>query len=490
MIKNSIKRITRKLFPKGSSVDRKLKTIGVHMRLVEPPIDYRYHAWTVENEPGIFSELTQKQDIKFSIVTPAFNTPKKYLEPLLYSVINQTYDNWEWIVVDGSSDEDSSERIKQLESVDLRVRVIKTKNKGIAANTNVGLAVVSGDYVVLLDHDDALAAEALNELAAASQKNKSPDFIYSDEDKLVENGSRRHMPHLKADLSIDLLRNLNYITHIVCIKTDFLSKIGHLNPEYDGAQDYDLMLRVVDASKNIVYVPKVLYHWREAEASTAANFSVKPQVLEAGVKALEAHLKRNKLGAQAKPMRGKPGFYRVKYNYSNAKIQEVDGLPAKTKIGDSDFVLISGQEILRTDGWQSELCGILQQNPDVGVVCPIIINQYGQVVDAGQINKVKTKMFYGADYATNTYFGDTDWVRNLDTAGPVMLARTSLLEEYFAKNKKFTTKGFSDYVNARGLRIVLWSFDPWIKEGDIIRNEDKALISDMAAFEGYGYVKK
>lgn len=485
MIKNFVKKITRTFFPKDSQVDRKIKQIGIKLSLASPPIDHDYHAWSVRKEPDTFSELTKNQEIKFTIVTPAFNTPSKYLEPLLYSVINQTYSNWEWIVVNASSDKERSDRIKQLKETDLRIKLFKVNNKGISENTNVGLSKASGDYIIFLDHDDTLAPEALNELAITIQDNKQPDLVYSDEDKLIEDGSRRRGPHIKSNFSIDMLRNVNYITHITCIKKIFLDKIGYLNTEYDGAQDYDLLLRAADSTSSIVRVPKILYHWREAQASTAADFSVKPEIISGGIKALQNHLKRNKISGSAEAIPAKPGYYRVRYKFTKKTIAEVARPTAKSSFKNAEYVLIVDKNVVRADGWQEELGGLLDQDSGVGIAFPIVINQHMQVVDAGQRNAVSGKFFYGIDFPENTYYGDTDWYRGQDVCGSVLLTRTELLREFFVSNSKFSASSYSSFVKSKGKRIVLCGVDPWILRGNKIGKKNIAKAYDIKSYKEY-----
>ena len=138
---------------------------------------------------------------------------------------------------------------------------------GICGNSNEALMLSTGSYVALLDHDDMLAPFALHEVVKAINDNSDVDFIYSDEDKITEDGAYRFDPHFKPDWSPDTLKSHNYITHFTVIRSDLLEKIGWFREGYDGSQDYDLILRATEKANLILHIPKVLYHWRAFSAS-------------------------------------------------------------------------------------------------------------------------------------------------------------------------------------------------------------------------------
>ena len=235
----------------------------------------------------------------FSIVAPLYRTPEKYLEQLVKSVQEQTYGKWELCLSDGSGQSSPLEGyLNQLEQREHRVKVIRhdTPQK-ISENTNAAIQKATGDFIVFADHDDLLAPDALYECANALRQHPKTELIYSDEDKVSMNGKRYFEPHFKSDYNPDLLCSMNYFCHLVVVKRSLMERTGLLNGEFDGAQDYDFVLRCTEHTQNIYHIPKVLYHWRAHENSTAENPESKQYAFEAGRRAVEAHYLRRNLPA-------------------------------------------------------------------------------------------------------------------------------------------------------------------------------------------------
>ncbi len=235
---------------------------------------------------------------KFSILVPVFRTPEEYLRAMIDSVRNQTYGNWQLCIADasvddkGARDEKVRSVLEEYAALDSRISVAYLeKNLGISENTNGAARLACGDYIMLLDHDDTLAPEALYEFAAAVARTGA-DVLYSDEDKMSMDGRSFYDPNLKPDFSPDLLRSHNYITHLFSVRIDRFMEIGGFRSEFDGAQDYDLILRCTEKADRIFHIPKILYHWRMHPGSTAQNPKSKMYAYEAGRKAIDAHLKR------------------------------------------------------------------------------------------------------------------------------------------------------------------------------------------------------
>lgn len=281
-----------------------------------------------------------KNTIKISILVPAYETKTEYLEALIESVRDQSYTNWELLLCDASASKQVKEVADQYS--DERIRYYKlTENYGISGNTNAGLAYATGDYVALLDHDDLLTPDALYEMVQAVECAMSPEvqnvadeenilpvlpyMVYSDEDKCDGSGTKFSCPHRKLDFNLDIFLTNNYICHFTMIRTDIIKELG-LRPAYDGAQDYDLFLRVVmlilrmklsestpeKLKKRICHVPKILYHWRCHEDSTADNPESKMYAYEAGKRALEDWYRRMNLKTTV--IHGRHlGFYETKY---------------------------------------------------------------------------------------------------------------------------------------------------------------------------------
>ena len=252
---------------------------------------------------------------KISIVVPLYNTPQNFLEELLDSVQNQTYRNWELCMVDAGQDEKVAQIVKGRAHTDDRIRYQKLdSNEGIAGNTNQGFAMVQGDYIALLDHDDILHPCALW-YAAQAIVEQGADFVYTDEVTFEGDIDHRTVYHFKPDYMLDNLRSNNYICHLSIFKTSLLAKVGGgERAEYNGSQDYDLYLRLTEQAEKVVHIPHLLYYWRSSPTSVASNISAKLYCLEAAVKALYAHYERVGVPVDAVTMiPNTPGFYKTDY---------------------------------------------------------------------------------------------------------------------------------------------------------------------------------
>jgi GT2 family glycosyltransferase len=227
-----------------------------------------------------------------SIVTPVFNTPIRWLEECVDSVLGQVYEKWELILVDdNSTDSDLLKFLPEIAARDPRIVVARVEQlTGISAASNRGIQLAQGEWIGFLDHDDVLEPDAIFEHVKWLQDHRDADLIYSDEDKLTEQGL--DAPIFKPDWSPDYFLSCNYICHFTIIRRGVLEKVGGFRSEFDGAQDYDLFLRISEQTTRIDHVPRVLYHWRRSVGSTADNIRRKPGSLETGRLALGAHLER------------------------------------------------------------------------------------------------------------------------------------------------------------------------------------------------------
>lgn len=280
--------------------------------------DKDYAAWYEKNKVSE-EELTKQRNKEFpymplfSILVPVYNTPIPYLREMLDSVRNQTYQKWQLCIANANPENEEVARIlNQYIEMDKRIQVVNVpENLGIAQNTNKALSIAKGDYIGLLDHDDMLAADALFEVAKTIN-DKNADVIYTDEDKITMSGEKHFQPNFKPEYNLDMLRSNNYICHFFIAKASLMKEIGGFRGEYNGAQDYDMIFRCTERADNIVRIPKVLYHWRMHEQSTAENPESKRYAFDAGKKVIEDHLKRCGESAEVQ-MTEYPGFYRVKY---------------------------------------------------------------------------------------------------------------------------------------------------------------------------------
>ena len=267
--------------------------------------DYDYAEWWKLTEPTAEELQTQREtqfklNPKFSIVIPVWKTPEKYLREMIDSIIEQTYPNWELCIADGSPKGQSVEKIlKKYAEADSRVRYkVLGENLGIAGNTNAAMDMATGDFIVLADHDDRMTPDALFECAKAINENPETDVIYSDEDKLDMDGGALFDPHFKPDFNPDLLTSVNYICHLFVVKKLLVTWVGGFRQEFDGAQDYDFIFRCTERAKRIHHIPKVLYHWRCHQDSTASNPESKLYAFEAGSRAIMAHYDRMGIPAE------------------------------------------------------------------------------------------------------------------------------------------------------------------------------------------------
>lgn len=246
-----------------------------------------------------------------SIVMPVYNTPREYLCRALDSVLNQYYPFWELCICDDASTAPHvSSILKDYAARDGRIKLIlSNKNAGIAAASNYALALASGEFIGLLDHDDEITPDALYEVIRTLQ-HIDADLIYSDEDKLDAEGSRCD-PFFKPAWSPDLLLSCNYICHFGVYRKSLIDQLGGFREGFDGSQDYDLVLRFTEKTDKVVHLPKILYHWRRASGSAASSSLAKPYAYEAALKALSDALQRRGISASV-ALQNSTGIYRAK----------------------------------------------------------------------------------------------------------------------------------------------------------------------------------
>lgn len=249
----------------------------------------------------------------FSLVVPLFKTPTRLFTAMLNSVLSQTYRNWELILVNASPESaELSGLVEGACSQDSRVRCVTLDgNHGISENTNAGIAAATGEFVGFFDHDDIIEPNLLFEYVRAVNDRPDTDVLYCDEDKIDEAG-KLTCPLFKGLLGIDDLRGFNIVCHLLCIRKTLLDKLEPNTSEFDGAQDHNLTLKAVERARYVNRVPKVLYHWRVSSTSAAGNSDSKPYAIEAGLRAVRAHLKRMGIRAEVSPSR-RPFTYVVNY---------------------------------------------------------------------------------------------------------------------------------------------------------------------------------
>lgn len=300
------------------------KTVGLLYEKATHKDQKDYERWLERHKITEAIREVQKETVFdkqpcFSIVVPLYKTQEKYLKELVESIKGQTYSNWELCLSDGSGgDSPLKEILKELEHSDSRIKVISSKESlQIAENTNAAIDIATGDYIVFADHDDILSVDALYECTKCINENQEVDMIYSDEDKVSMDGQTYFEPHFKPDLNMDLLCSVNYFCHLVVVKRQLLEQAGKLNGEYNGAQDYDFVLRCVENTDAVYHIPKILYHWRAHMDSTAENPESKRYAFEAGRRAIQKHYERIGLKDAYVEETAYPGTYRTRYKYAD-----------------------------------------------------------------------------------------------------------------------------------------------------------------------------
>lgn len=279
----------------------------------------RYRSWVTRNTPtpeGLAAMRTQAVRLPWrptiSILTPVHNTDPRWLRACIESVGRQVYPHWELCLADDESTDEETLEVLRTCGRDPRIRVrYLRKNSGISAATNAALELATGEFVALLDHDDELAPEALFEVASLLNRAPDADVVYSDEDKLDGSGDRCD-PHFKPDWSPEHLRSTMYLCHLLVVRTALVRELGGYRVGFEGAQDYDLALRVSERTPRIHHLAKVLYHWRKVPGSTAVSGEAKAWAIDAGAQALQEHVTRSGLDATVLPGPA-PGLYRVRH---------------------------------------------------------------------------------------------------------------------------------------------------------------------------------
>ena len=261
------------------------------------------------------SETIVTTEPLISVILPVHNTPKSWLADAVGSVRNQSYPNWQLVIVnDGSKLLETREFLDKLDEPKITV-VPLTRSSGISGATCIGIESAHGEFVAFLDHDDMLAPEALKIVVEVIQRDR-PDILYTDEtafqdstDKMIQ--GYFGTPHLKPDFSPDLLLSHNYITHLLVVRKSLIDSVGGPRPSFDGAQDYDFILRLSEQADKIVHIAQPLYHWRQSHQSTSLDTGAKPEAHARGAKALREALQRRGINGEVLTANA-PHFFRVR----------------------------------------------------------------------------------------------------------------------------------------------------------------------------------
>lgn len=496
------------------------------------PAGKSYKEWYEEHCPTK-EELMRQREVEFSvqplisIVVPTYQTPIPFLKDMIDSVRKQSYEKWELCIADGSlnGDENDTKVIRVREELnrysmeDKRIKVVYLEeNQGIAENTNQALALATGEYIGLFDHDDMLTPDALYEIVKAIN-DYDYDVLYTDEDKISEDSHNYKKPVFKPDYSPELLCANNYITHFFVAKKSIVDRLGGFRKEYDGSQDYDFIFRCVELAKKVGHVSKVLYHWRMHGGSVAGDPTSKMYAYDAGKKAIQSHYERVGIQANVEHME-RLGLYHTEYkmikqplisviiygeddekkkrcsewfkrkDYSNLEIlasaginvEEINALAEKAR-GSYLFFVSENLENVERDALQ-QMAGVLQiQN--VGAVSGKVIGRKHTVEDVGVVFRTNGDLCKANYGIGDCDYGDMFRAKVMSNYSILSLncfmTHKNTFEELGRFNKRFSLSfAAADYclkLRMHGKRCVMQASTVWeskdsMKTG-IINDEER-----------------
>lgn len=486
------------------------------------PAGKSYKEWYEEHCPTK-EELMRQREVEFSvqplisIVVPTYQTPVPFLKDMIDSVRKQSYEKWELCIADGSlnGDENDTKVIRVREELnrysmeDKRIKVVYLEeNQGIAENTNQALALATGEYIGLFDHDDMLTPDALYEIVKAIN-DYDYDVLYTDEDKISEDSHDYKKPVFKPDYSPELLCANNYITHFFVAKKSIVDRLGGFRKEYDGSQDYDFIFRCVELAKKVGHVSKVLYHWRMHGGSVAGDPTSKMYAYDAGKKAIQSHYERVGIQANVEHME-RLGLYHTEYkmikqplisviiygeddekkkrcsewfkrkDYSNLEIlasaginvEEINALAEKAR-GSYLFFVSENLESVERDALQ-QMAGVLQiQN--VGAVSGKVIGRKHTVEDVGVVFRTNGDLCKANYGIGDCDYGDMFRAKVMSNYSILSLncfmTHKNTFEELGRFNKHFSLSfAAADYclkLRMHGKRCVMQASTVWESKGSM-----------------------
>ena len=437
-----------------------------------------------------------------SVLMPTHDTDPRWLARAVASVRAQRYENWELCVADdASSAPHVREMLQALERSDARIRVAYRSARGhISAASNTALSLARGPFVALLDHDDELASDALLEVAAALRPSPDTDLLYSDEDKIDLHGRHTDV-YLKPDWSPDLFLSQNFVGHLGLYRTDLVRRVGGFREGYEGAQDHDLALRVVEQSSasRVQHLRRILYHWRTTRQSTSGGPWRKGYAVDAGCRAIAEHLTRTRQRASVE--KTADAFYRVRYRMPerspvvslitvaplarravpsgpmdgglevevrritpSIRVPLAEAMNTAVRQSRGEVVVLLGPDCVPRAGWLEELVSQAAR-PEVGVVGGKVVSRLGQVLHAGYLLALDHRppvldAHRGIPETARGHFGRANLTQNLLAVGSDGLAfRREIFDALGGFDPTAFPEGLFDVdfclrVRERGLRVV------------------------------------
>lgn len=414
-----------------------------------------------------------------SVVMPIFDAPERFLREAIGSLIEQSYPEWELCAADGGPGGSAGSRVLQeWARVDRRVRVVAVgENRGIAGNSNAALRMARGEFVALLDQDDLLEPDALLALVARLDEEPGLDLLYSDTDNVTPWGDL-YAPFFKPDWSPELLLSANYLAHLTLVRRSALEAVGSFDQSLDGAQDWDLLLRVTKKTSRIAHVPRILYHWRSLPTSCASNLGAKPYAREAQRRAVQAHLARGGLAASVEVA----ATGRVRVELQMKELPSVTLVLAKgvarahaMSFAASGFRGLDVAEHARDargevlviwdpgfepddEAWARDLAA-WALDPEIGAAGGLAVDKDGRVDSIGYVANegIATPVFAGAQADAWTPLGRADWYRNLLAPSPRAFATRREICERLG-SLEASPQGILDYgvrLRRAGLRTMV-----------------------------------
>jgi glycosyltransferase involved in cell wall biosynthesis len=374
-----------------------------------------YGLWAARHDPDPPPPETPPAGPRFSILLPVYRSDPGFLRACLESVRQQHHPHWELEVVDdGSGSPELASLLREFAAVDRRIRLrFRPANGGIARATNDALHAARGDYIVLLDHDDRLRPHALAELAARLRREPALDVLYSDEEKISSDGERL-LPFLKPAFSPEFLRGVMFPGHVLCVRLATARSVGGFDPAFDGVQDFEFFLRLAERGARIGHVPRILYQWRQAPASSALHGNIKGDMDRRQAEAVQAHLQRTGDARRAVAL----GGHRVRLEPTRVPrwhvvpCDEADAAPAAlrqaaaTAAPEDILVLLPRPPTDADEPWLREVAAVAAL-PDSGCAGPVLVDPAGRVAAAGFTREGSrlVPMMTGFDPAGDGYNG-------------------------------------------------------------------------------------
>lgn len=444
-----VKRLSRIYKKKPVNVIAPEQISSAETKIVEEPF---YNVQEIMRQNWCRQHPLQ-ETVKFSIVVPVYNTPLDVLQAMIFSVKDQVYANWELCIADASNNgDDIANLVSQLMLDCEKIKYLKlSENKGISGNTEEAIRMASGEYIALLDHDDLIAPNALYEYAYCLEQGEDIDFFYCDKDMIDEAGKHRMNPLYKPAYSPEMMYSANYLTHFCVIKKSIFEQTSGFDSKADGAQDWDIFLKIMAKTSKFKHIDRILYHWRVLSTSVASGVDAKPYALDAQIYSLQQYV--NSMGWPADVYFADKGKSMIKVDWHFKVQPSVKLVVIADDIHKQNLNLPKGYEVVYVDRYDADLksklvnieadvlifidgdvcrdfSGSLVEelaswalHPEVGFVAPQLRYE-GKIFSCGLVfdDEQMFDMYKDHDYEFYGQMGSCKWYRNFSCFRSVCLA--------------------------------------------------------------------